>query len=419
MYDQDMDRHRIDQAVGTVADLAVTHADRAAILTAMAEAEQLRRWLAARDALMRQRLAELSVWPEKNAADATGADLAEAERAARRAELLARFPALADALGRGEIAPEHVDALDRVLRSLADDTRDRVSEMGDRLAALASGCSPRVFATKVRALAARLRDERATAEEILARQEQARRLRMWVDEITGMVHLAGVFDPVTGAALWRSIDQLTDALHANGGVDTAPADPRERQAYLRAMGLLGLVGLLSATGTGDDDISRRRAGRATVVVVVDTTPDDSGVARVDWGLPVELPMSVLQRVLRDGALRAVMIGNGVVSDPTGVLDHGRHRRLASSEQRHALRALYATCAIPGCAVAFDRCKLHHVTAWEDGGPTDLDNLLPVCSHHHRDLHERGWQLHLTKDRTLTITTIDGMSVSTGPPRRTA
>jgi len=31
---------------------------------------------------------------------------------------------------------------------------------------------------------------------------------------------------------------------------------------------------------------------------------------------------------------------------------------------------------------------HHIRHWEDGGLTELDNLVLVCPHHHR-LHHRG------------------------------
>lgn len=418
MYDSGVERRRIVAAVNTLTDLDAVTADRPALRAALAEAELLRRWVAARDALIRQQLAEVSTRAEHDAAEATDADLVEAERLAHRAELLGRFPELREALERGDLTPEHVDSLDRVLRSLDDATRACLSAMAERVVELAMRCTPRVYAKKLRIEAARLRDEHVAAEEILARQQQARRLRTWVDEVTGMVHLNGVFDPVTGMLLWRAIDQLTDTMHAAGNVDGAPADPRDRQAYLRAMALLGLTGVLPDCDS-DSDAGRRARGRPTVIVVVDTTPDDLGVARVDWGLPVGLPMLVLQRALRDGAVRTVMIRNGVISDPDGVLDHGRDRRLATTEQRHALQAVHPTCAIPGCEVPFQRCKIHHVTAWDDGGLTDLANLLPICPHHHRIVHQRGWQLHLTPDRTLTITTIDGTRTTTGPPRRAA
>jgi predicted restriction endonuclease len=59
-------------------------------------------------------------------------------------------------------------------------------------------------------------------------------------------------------------------------------------------------------------------------------------------------------------------------------------------------------------VTFDACKIHHVTPWEHGGPTNLDNLLPLCEReHHHLVHEGHWQLALHPDRTVTIHRPDG------------
>jgi hypothetical protein len=53
--------------------------------------------------------------------------------------------------------------------------------------------------------------------------------------------------------------------------------------------------------------------------------------------------------------------------------------------------------------------------WRNGGTTDFANLLPLCNRHHHLVHEGGWKLTLTPDRTLTITLPDGRTMSTGPP----
>jgi hypothetical protein len=58
-------------------------------------------------------------------------------------------------------------------------------------------------------------------------------------------------------------------------------------------------------------------------------------------------------------------------------------------------------------VGFEHCQIHHVTAWERGGSTNLANLLPLCSRHHHLVHEGGWQLTLQPDRTITLTRPDG------------
>ena len=45
--------------------------------------------------------------------------------------------------------------------------------------------------------------------------------------------------------------------------------------------------------------------------------------------------------------------------------------------------------------------------WEQGGRTDLDNLIPLCTEHHHLVHEGGWSLELHDDRTITLTRPDG------------
>ena len=72
----------------------------------------------------------------------------------------------------------------------------------------------------------------------------------------------------------------------------------------------------------------------------------------------------------------------------------RIERLASTAQRRALEATHDTCAFDECAVAFHACQIHHIEYWESGGPTDLDNMVPLCSRHHHAAHEGGWTLTL-------------------------
>ena len=104
----------------------------------------------------------------------------------------------------------------------------------------------------------------------------------------------------------------------------------------------------------------------------------------------------------------------------GELNLGRSTRLANRAQCRALRGLYRGCAIPGCSVAYDRCNLHHIVWWRQGGATDLDNLLPLCSTHHGRIHNDGWTITLGPHRELTLRLPDGTIHNTGPPsRRTA
>ena len=80
-------------------------------------------------------------------------------------------------------------------------------------------------------------------------------------------------------------------------------------------------------------------------------------------------------------------------------------RLATPGQTVALIARDGGCSFPGCDRPPEWCERHHIRAWSDGGPTDLDNLTLLCAYHHHTFAGRGW----------TCRIIDGLPAWT-PPR---
>ncbi len=73
------------------------------------------------------------------------------------------------------------------------------------------------------------------------------------------------------------------------------------------------------------------------------------------------------------------------------LDLGRTARDASRKQRKALRLRDGGCRFPGCTRQTHLIP-HHVRWWSRGGFTDLDNLVLLCSAHHRAVHEIGYSI---------------------------
>jgi hypothetical protein len=70
-----------------------------------------------------------------------------------------------------------------------------------------------------------------------------------------------------------------------------------------------------------------------------------------------------------------------------VIGAGRETRLINRRLRRALEHRDRCCVVPGCG-ATRGLHAHHITHWEDGGHTELANLVLVCPYHHR-LHHRG------------------------------
>ena len=68
-----------------------------------------------------------------------------------------------------------------------------------------------------------------------------------------------------------------------------------------------------------------------------------------------------------------------------VIGAGRATRLINRRLRRALEHRDRMCAVPGCD-ATRGLHAHHIRHWEDGGPTELANLVLLCPYHHRSHH---------------------------------
>ncbi|MEM6105357.1 HNH endonuclease signature motif containing protein [Mycobacterium sp. 050272] len=90
---------------------------------------------------------------------------------------------------------------------------------------------------------------------------------------------------------------------------------------------------------------------------------------------------------------------------------GRTTRVINRRLRRALEHRDRSCAIPGCG-ATRGLHAHHLVHWEDGGPTELANLVLVCPYHHR-LHHRGVITLTGPADHLTITDEDGQPLRPG------
>jgi hypothetical protein len=177
------------------------------------------------------------------------------------------------------------------------------------------------------------------------------------------------------------------------------AEVRRRKRTDLGQGLMHLARTgLEALGKAHPESARRSRSRLNVQV-----DPLSGWARLRDG--ELLPPASLKQIAK--ALPGRHQLRPLVARDLTAHDQGRTARHPSL----ALRELLGTvdgerCRIPGCT-GTHRLHAHHVRYWEDGGPTDLDNLVLVCSRHHTLIHQYGYQLLLKPDRTLVVHTADG------------
>jgi hypothetical protein len=149
----------------------------------------------------------------------------------------------------------------------------------------------------------------------------------------------------------------------------------------------------------DTEVARRPHGqRTTVVAHLDVERDTTSLH-----LGPLLTDADRQFLLCDATFEVWLERHG---QPIG---SGRDTRQISRRLRRALEHRDRCCVVPGCG-ATRGLHAHHVRHWEDGGPTELDNLVLVCPHHHR-MHHRGGITITGPAQHLVVTDSDGRQLN--------
>jgi Domain of unknown function (DUF222)/HNH endonuclease len=172
--------------------------------------------------------------------------------------------------------------------------------------------------------------------------------------------------------------------------DQAPAFPGTVEAFMRLV-----------EAGWDAEVARRPHGHHTTVVVhVDV---EQRAAALHLG---PLLSEADRRYLTcDATCEAWFERDGEV------IGAGRATRLINRRLRRALEHRHPTCAVPGCG-ATRGLHAHHIRHWEDGGLTELFNLVLVCPYHHR-LHHRGVITITGPADDLIVTDSSGRRLSAG------
>uniref|UniRef100_UPI00048FFAB5 HNH endonuclease signature motif containing protein n=1 Tax=Mycobacterium sp. URHB0044 TaxID=1380386 RepID=UPI00048FFAB5 len=184
-------------------------------------------------------------------------------------------------------------------------------------------------------------------------------------------------------------DTDTDA-DADGASEQAPPFPNTVDA------------VMSVVKAGwDADVARRPHGQHTTVVVhLDL---ESRIAALHLG-PL-LTDSDRQYLTCDATCEVWFERDGQV------IGSGRETRQISRRLRRALEHRDRCCVVPGCG-ATRGLHAHHIIHWENGGLTELDNLVLVCPYHHR-AHHRGVITITGPAQDLVVTDSRGRPMSSG------
>jgi hypothetical protein len=253
------------------------------------------------------------------------------------------------------------------------------------------------WAQRVSCGAIRRRGELAAKLELDddVRADRDRFLEWWYFDEERRFGLRAELPAAQGAIVARALERVAEQL---------PEMPDELgESFADARRADALVSVCSERISADPD-----ADRATVVVhaQMDGLVAGTSGCEVEGG-PVLHPETV-KRLLCTARVQTVL------EDECGnVIGLGRATREPSAWMVRQVRYRDRGCRFPGCGTK-SFTQAHHVVWWRNGGRTTLDNLLLICSFHHRLVHEHGWSVKRDADGETRWFRPDGTGYRAGP-----
>jgi Domain of unknown function (DUF222)/HNH endonuclease len=308
--------------------------------------------------------------------------LGAAREHVRVARRLRELPLLAEAFGSGELSYSKVRAITRVATA---ETEPQLVQLGLH----ATGA-------QLERLVRSYRGALAATQDAAERAHELRYLRWsWADD--GSLLVQGRLPPDEGALLLTALGAAEQADQRTG--EDEPVSARQADALVT----------IARSSLANAEV-RGRGGDPCELVVhvdVDTLPADEIQARAEVADGPAISPETVRRLGCDAAVVRIVERDG---RPLSV---GRRTRTIPPALRRALRSRDDGCRFPGCTHR-RFLHAHHIRHWARGGATTLENLVQLCSYHHRLVHEGGFRVEPAGDRAPRFRRPDGQLIPATP-----
>ncbi|MBH5143178.1 HNH endonuclease signature motif containing protein [Rhodococcus erythropolis] len=302
----------------------------------------------------------------------TNLEIGECSLLVGLARLLMLEPVVADAFHRADVDKARGILLDLASKNIAD-------------------CDA------VRAAIRRIEKQYGKREDGVPVGEDSERNEFYASRgLYGRVTVKGDLDAVNGARLITLLSSLSAPTPEKDGVkDTRTPALRRAGGFCELLRRYERAGLGPIEGGVKPHITVTASAKdmTDLKVLKDLLPstEELGFAWTDWVGPISIDTA--RMLACDCTVTRILL------DENGVpLEYGKEARTATVPQRRALAVRDGGCAFPGCGTPSGWCDAHHIVHWGDGGPTDLDNLILLCGHHHRTMHHTEWRVEIGPDR---------------------
>ncbi len=334
-----------------------------------------------------------------------GIDLGVPREKVRVAHALKNLPKISAGFREGQISYSKVRAMTRVASADNEDYLLMIAQHGT--------------AAHVERLVRQYRKVKRI--EALKHENQRFALRelCWYFDDDGCWVCHGRFTPEQGALIQKALESVMDEAfeeRKNVSAETSAKTPgsqiKTRSEPIATRRADALLWVAEAYLSGSDGL---RGGGDRYLVHVHTNMETLKTDGPGAQAEIEGAGNVSAETSRRLACDA-----GVVhwlDNKTGeTLDIGRKSRGIPPAMRRALQRRDDGCRFPGCT-ATRFVDAHHIQHWADGGDTKLENLVLLCRHHHRLVHEGGFGIQTGRNGSIRCTGPNGQIIPTGPDTR--
>lgn len=220
----------------------------------------------------------------------------------------------------------------------------------------------------------------------------------------GCLQIKARLTPEQGALVIKAIEAAVESIKQSEPVENIEDTPagafvaNEGQQYSqrRSDALI----LMAEAFLRDSKVASHTDDRYQVVVHVDSEVLSQNVFESTSGEPdcyiekqVALPVETARRLSCSCKVVTALTKQG---EPLSI---GRSSRAIPTGIRRALTIRDGACQFPGCDCQ-QHLDAHHIIHWANGGETSLDNLVELCHHHHRLMHEGQFTVRRLADGKL-------------------
>lgn len=292
-----------------------------------------------------------------------GIGMNAAREKVRVANALPKLQKISEAFSKGELSYSKVRAMTRVANEDNEDFLMMIARHGS--------------AHHVESMVAKYRRAVRLQDTELANKQYAERSAHYYFDDDGTFVMNARFPAEQGALILKALDLAID----QEDVTAESSEPRASFSARRADAIAEMAESYLANGPA----SSSTADRYQVMIHV-TAETNNGAETTNNYLEngPHVSAETSRRIACDSSISILH------EDQNGQpLNIGRKSRVIPPAMRRALRARDEGCRFPGCTHKYF-IDGHHIEHWADGGETSLENLVQLCRHHHRLVHEGGF-----------------------------